>query len=516
MPIAGISNWYRPQAVADGDSISLYEHKPGSTQHHGDPIADVYSIILRPNNCVLAVADGVNWGIKPRLAARCAMHGFFDHLNSSLYSSNSAPQTTQDIFHSILRSFHSGQKLIIQHGGTTTTLCAGVVVELQEQKAGAKWGLCIVSVGDTLCYLWRDDVQMAYEITSAMHMGKERDPRDCGGCLGCDLGDQPDLSNLLCFFVPIADNDIVFIVSDGISDNFDPVILKDALAEGQPISPVAGEAPQISLPPQQPHPHGHADIKSDVPRPPGPSNGSSSQLPVLSPDQRQALCLMKLTNTLKQKLKSVGYSLDAHDVNDAIIDYVIEATEVKRAYLELCWVKLDKPDLTVAERRVNERKIAQHIKCLPGKLDHASIAAYKVGKVQLGVNLRAKCPTHSYMTKEEPKLLKKTRSVFDSSRTSSSKGHGEIGGVCAGKKTIMERGDGHHHEEVVKSHFIDCQCDGDETCLLPENPPLREAAMVNVADIPVDKKMQNGDGDDGSDLSVCVLESKPHLEDDAQ
>lgn len=349
--------------MADGDSITLYEYKPGNTQHHGDPIADVFSVVVRPNNSIIAVADGVNWGIKPRLAARCAVHGVMDHLNLHLYNRASAPKSVQDVFHAILRSFHSGQKIIIKSGGTTTTLCVAVVVELQEPRGlgGTKWGLCVVSVGDTLCYVWRGDEQMVYEVTSAMHQGKERNPRDCGGCLGCDLGDQPDLSNLLCCFVPVRDDDVVFVVSDGVSDNSDPVILKEALAEGQPLSPT-----------------------SDAP--PGGLNGNGSTpgpaLPLVTPEQRQALILMKLTSVLKSRWRAVKRPLSAQDVRDSIVNHVIEVTEEKRGYLEKCWVEMEKPDITVAERRANERKIAQHIKAFPGKLDHATVAAYKVGKLQ--------------------------------------------------------------------------------------------------------------------------------------
>lgn len=377
-PVAGISNWYRPNPVADGDSITLYEHKPGNTQHHGDPIADVFSIVVRPNNCIMAVADGVNWGIKPRLAARCAVHGVMEHLNLNLYKKSNAPNNIQDIFHAILRSFHSGQNMIIKQGGTTTTLCVGIVVELQEPRGGARWGLCVVSVGDSLCYVWRGDVQMVYEITSAMHAGKERNPRDCGGCLGCDLGDQPDLSNLLCCFVPICDEDVVFIVSDGVSDNSDPVILKEALAEGQPISPTSDNNQALGE-------------QEEVPS----SNSSSAALllPTVNPEQRQALALIKLTSILKSKSRAVKMPLHAQDVRDVIINHVIEATEMKREYLEKCWMELEKPDITVSERRVNERKIAQHIKSMPGKLDHATIVAYKAGKLQMHQNMA----THSHL-----------------------------------------------------------------------------------------------------------------------
>lgn len=324
----------------------------------------------------MAVADGVNWGIKPRLAARCAVHGVVEHLNVSLFGDANRPRSVQDVFHCILRSFHSAQKLIIQHGGTTTTLCVGVIVELQEPKNGnGRWGLCVVSVGDTLCFVWRGEVQMVYEVTSAMHLGQDRNPRDCGGCLGCNLGDQPDLSNLLCCFVPLADDDIVFIVSDGISDNSDPVILKEALSEGQPISPTSAPT-ESKLPGGEDG--GHQQHKA-AGAAGGGANGAS--LPVINAEQRQGLTLMKITNILKNKLKAAKVvSLDAQDVRDAIINHVIEATEAKREYLERCWVELERPGLSVEDRRSNERKIAQHIKTMPGKLDHATIVAYKVGQ----------------------------------------------------------------------------------------------------------------------------------------
>ena len=442
--------------MADGDSITLYEHKPGNTQHHGDPIADVFSIVARSNNCILAVADGVNWGIKPRLAARCAIHGAMEHLNMSLFNRKNAPHTVQDIFHCILRSFHSGQKLIIKHGGTTTTLSVAVVVELQEPKGGARWGLCVVSVGDSLCFVWREEVQMVYEITSAMHVGKERNPRDCGGCLGCDLGDQPDLSNLMCCFVPLSDEDIVFIVSDGVSDNSDPVILKEALAEGQPLSPPItpseptqtagmggagaehqGEPSSSSAAPNPLPNNTHNHPPPPPPTPPLPS------LPTVSPEQRQALILMKLTNVLKSKSKPDKTPLHAQDVRDAIINHVIEATEMKREYLERCWVELEKPDITVSERRANERKIAQHIKTMPGKLDHATVAAYKVGKRQWEpVNSRR---SHSPTRKGGGEWREGGAKGYHSASGSVFYG-GMVAGSKSGRKKVVARTP--HHQRV--------------------------------------------------------------------
>lgn len=390
--IAGVTHWQRPQPNADGFSLTLYEHKIGSTQHHGDPIADVYAIVARPNSCILVVADGVNWGIKPRLAARCAVHGSIDHLNTRLFDSSKPPRTTQDVFHGILRSFHSAQRMIIDHGGTTTTLCVAVIVELQHPKGPNKWGVCVVSVGDTLCYVWKRSEQQVYELTAATHAGKDRNPTDCGGCLGCDLGDRPDLSNLLCCFVTIADGDIVFSTSDGVSDNVDPVLLKEALSDGSgtPLSTPVTDAP--------PFPQDNAQASQD-----GLTQSLRDlvpSLPVVTAEQRQALAMSKLSSILREKSETVGHDLSATCVKDALITHVIEVTEEKRKYLEQCWLEQDKKEQTMAEKRAMDRIIGQKIKTLPGKLDHASVAAYRVGKLFAGSQeelvQQGHSPTHSH------------------------------------------------------------------------------------------------------------------------
>lgn len=50
------------EECAYGMSASLYERNPITGLIAGMPIADVFGIIVRENNCVMALADGVNWG----------------------------------------------------------------------------------------------------------------------------------------------------------------------------------------------------------------------------------------------------------------------------------------------------------------------------------------------------------------------------------------------------------------------------------------------------------------------
>ena len=52
----------------------------------GDPIADSFGLCARKNSCVMIVADGVNWGEKSKMAARCAVYGCMKYINDHLFS----------------------------------------------------------------------------------------------------------------------------------------------------------------------------------------------------------------------------------------------------------------------------------------------------------------------------------------------------------------------------------------------------------------------------------------------
>jgi hypothetical protein len=65
--------------------------------------------------------------------------------------------------------------------------------------------------------------------------------RDALGALGPVDGNKPELSNLTLSMTIVEKGDIVFLTSDGVSDNFDPVVGKFAEVE-----PDASETPQIA------------------------------------------------------------------------------------------------------------------------------------------------------------------------------------------------------------------------------------------------------------------------------
>ena len=291
------------------------------------------------------MADGCNWGPRPRQAARCAANGSVQYLNGALFGSR-APCNTQEVVQVIRDSFDSAQKLIVDNEGTTTTLCVGVVCQLAKPKGDYGWGLCVVSVGDSPCFVWQNRTRQVLEVTFAAHEGQNRDMRDSGGCLGTNVGDQPDLSNLVCCFALLAEGDIVFLTSDGVSDNFDPVTLLEGVV--QPTTPLHGEPPSVAL-------------------------------PLLTPHQRQAALLANLTHVIQStRSQPINQPIHAWEVKEAIVRYVIEVTDHLRTSMESSLKDVDNPELTTFERKAKEKEFKGKLKTMRGKLDHATLVLYEV------------------------------------------------------------------------------------------------------------------------------------------
>lgn len=92
-------NWASSNPLRSfGVSTSLYEKHPVTGMNAGTPIADVFGIIARENNAIMALADGVNWGEGARLAARCAIRKSMIlnlKYNNNVFSFRRSPRSSQ-------------------------------------------------------------------------------------------------------------------------------------------------------------------------------------------------------------------------------------------------------------------------------------------------------------------------------------------------------------------------------------------------------------------------------------
>lgn len=94
-------------------------------------------------------------------------------------------------------------------------------------------------------YFLLDSVLGSHDITN------NRDMRDALGALGPVDGNKPELSNLTLSLTIVEKGDIVYLTSDGISDNFDPVVGKFAEAEPEASATPDIEPPKAELAPKR-------------------------------------------------------------------------------------------------------------------------------------------------------------------------------------------------------------------------------------------------------------------------
>ncbi|VDK78206.1 unnamed protein product [Litomosoides sigmodontis] len=406
-----------------GISTTLYEKNPLTGVNAGSPIADAFGIVARDNNVVMALADGVNWGEGARLAARCAIRGAIDHLDYHLFAEEcrtttvrycrwkdflklrmvylaadaadgivdsifaSFKRTIDDVFHILLGAFHSAHALILQEGGLLTTLCVAVAVQL---KGSTTWVLCVCNVGDSLCFVYNPQTGVQ-EVTVASHdIFSMRDMRDAGGALGPVDGVNPQLHNLTCSMTFVEANDVIFMTSDGVSDNFDPVVGKFCVIK-RPSEPIniaeKCEAVTVSL--------GSEDKNRDAEF--ARTRTCNASLPCVDAEERHELMLLRMSDIISNgilpplsRLKSSsarrsrspidgGVVVSASKLCHNLIQFARQLSMAKRRTLEDPELYQIEKHLSKSEQRNHRKMVRCKLSEMPGKLDHATVVAFKVG-----------------------------------------------------------------------------------------------------------------------------------------
>ena len=175
------------------------------------------------------------------------------------------------------------------------------------------------------------------------------------------MGEDPDLTNMTFSMTVVKKGDVVFLTSDGVSDNFDPVIAGKAQA-----SPEFNDNVGMSYTPVH------------------TSDGQENTKPVFSPIERQEQSEIQLEEILKETEIPNENINSAHGICAKLLNYTSELTQKKReAQQSANTVILERaknPDQNNYEHPDNTVDgLRQFVRSLPGKLDHASTVAYVVG-----------------------------------------------------------------------------------------------------------------------------------------
>ncbi|CAH8539954.1 unnamed protein product [Schistosoma bovis] len=257
---------------AHGISVSLYEKNIFTGKPNGGPIADAFVVRARHDSAYLAVADGVNWGNESMKAARSAISAIYTYLESHLFGCMKEKHNvkdTRDAAQLLFEAFSFAQEEIVSVTTGLTTLCVALILPVlttttyeshgltNEQTSAygkAQFSVIIASVGDCQAFLlskfhgireitgWvRTSVLSSDNLSTQSNEQNKlekilgppvRDFRDTGGALGAVYKNgNPELNNLICAVTLCDPGDIVLLGSDGLIDNFDPVITQLAVPE---------------------------------------------------------------------------------------------------------------------------------------------------------------------------------------------------------------------------------------------------------------------------------------------
>eukprot|EP01116_Phalansterium_solitarium_P000643 TRINITY_DN10485_c0_g1_i1.p1 TRINITY_DN10485_c0_g1~~TRINITY_DN10485_c0_g1_i1.p1 ORF type:complete len:913 (+),score=258.32 TRINITY_DN10485_c0_g1_i1:60-2798(+) len=213
--------------IVCGKSVSTYPRDSLTGKREGDPICDQFCASVYDNRIISVVADGCNWGEEPKEAARKATRITTQYIKRHQHEIRDAHDAALLLF----RAFHLAHKSIVidrteedMFVAGTTTMIAGVVLELEQPLNGKPFAFVAASVGDCKAYYWPQNSARLSEITRGNRGGV--DARDPGGRIGPMLdGGEPDLRNFNLYFYLCDENDVIVLVSDGVHDNFDPRLL---------------------------------------------------------------------------------------------------------------------------------------------------------------------------------------------------------------------------------------------------------------------------------------------------
>lgn len=206
-----------------------------------------------------------------------------------------------------------------------------------------------------------------------------RDMRDALGALGPVDGQNPELNNLTCSMTVIEEGDIVFLTSDGVSDNFDPVVGKFVVARKPdkivPLPNGASNKGTAKLPNRSITAIFNVfQLGTDV--------LFSTDLPTVEAFQRHELTLLRMEDILRNGMMPTnenGNHLKAQQLCEDLVDFATRLTTAKRRLLEdlELYVDQDGKPLDAEEQKIRRRKICERLALIPGKLDHATVVAYE-------------------------------------------------------------------------------------------------------------------------------------------
>eukprot|EP01124_Arcella_intermedia_P015677 TRINITY_DN22241_c0_g1_i2.p1 TRINITY_DN22241_c0_g1~~TRINITY_DN22241_c0_g1_i2.p1 ORF type:complete len:322 (-),score=51.18 TRINITY_DN22241_c0_g1_i2:275-1240(-) len=211
---------------AFASTTSTYPHYPNTTKREGDPICDSFRVHIHQELFIACIADGCNWGERPREASNRGKDAFVRSIEANI----ATVKNFRDLGPLMMAALDESHMAILAEKNDiwmagTTTLLGGVCVKLADPAVGKEWAFMGVTVGDCKTFMFSSKEKTVVDLTEGNRMNIT-DPRDPGGRIGPYVGGgDADVRNLMLFHVFLEEGDILFFLSDGVHDNLDPQTL---------------------------------------------------------------------------------------------------------------------------------------------------------------------------------------------------------------------------------------------------------------------------------------------------
>lgn len=275
----------------------------------------------------------------------------------------------QDVVKMLRKAIDEAHRAILAKEGGLTTLCICMVCPVANSDQHA---VCCVNVGDSFAFIYAHNRGIR-EVTVGSHdVDSERDIRDAGGAVGPVDGQNPELHNLTCSVTFCNKGDIVFLTTDGISDNFDPVVTKVAL-------PMRANDSNFNT---------HEKYNS---------NGSLVTKPELNPKERHVYSMKEMERVAHEYELVTEEACTAQAFCGALLQHVLMLTDEKRKIIENPSLYAKKK-MTKKDKQVRDSAIVEKMSKAPGKLDHATVIAIEVAACSTPENPPSKSPTNGVLT----------------------------------------------------------------------------------------------------------------------
>lgn len=183
-------------------------------------------------------------------------------------------------------------------------------------------------------------------------LSSDRDLRNPGGALGPVDGLNPDLTNMTCSMTICRQGDLVFLASDGITDNFDPVVDHIAVARSEEANSTAGRGKTFG--------------------------GKMGGLPKMDAVERHIQSLRAMEGVIRTFEEMREGTCTAQELCADLTQHVLKLTDSRRKVLENPTVYKHEAELSKKEKRRRDKRLRESMLMMPGKLDHASVVAYEV------------------------------------------------------------------------------------------------------------------------------------------